>query len=301
VRQFPGYFSVFSIALATVHSIRSGNGQPHVRRRGNSLRFLIAFLATTLGAIAAARLVEVNVVVDMTPEGRKRTPPDPDHPSYYVPIVGKFREEGAVFAGGKAPSQNDLLHLAAIELAKQSYFVCPPGKAHTPDIILVFNWGCMNPDRVTQPAPAGNPMDKDPEANGGSDDMAVVVNDRQMLDLVGGATLQNLNSDADREAVADRAQENRYFIVISAFDFPTSVHNQKKVPLWQAKLSVPSAGVSYDDIAEVMIETGSPFFGRETATPKRVTIPVVPEGHVLLGTPQTKDYQDVPPAPAGTK
>ena len=268
------------------------------------MRFLIAFLATALGAYAAARQVEVNVVVDMTPEGRMRTPPDAEHPSYYVPIVGKFREEGAVYAGGKAPSQNDLLHLAAVELANQNYFVCPPDKSHTPDVILVFNWGCLNPDRVTQPAPPNeiNPyQDKDPEANGDADDMAVVVNDRQMLDLVGGATLQNLNSDSDREAVADRAQENRYFIVISAFEFPTSTHDQKKVPLWQAKLSVPSAGVTYDDIAEVMIKTGSPFFGRETPTPKRVTIPVIPEGRVLLGSPQTKDYQNGPLAPAGTK
>lgn len=267
------------------------------------MKLLIAFLLTALCAVAEVRQIEVNVVVDMTPEGKKRVPPSPDHPSYYVPVIGGYRQEGTVYAGEKKPSQNAVLHLAAVELAKQSYFVCKPSKALSPDIILVFNWGNLNPERGTLPAPILSHTEKDPGANGDSDDISIQFNDRQMLDLVGGSAIGNVNNDSDREQIAVRAGEDRYFITITAYDYATSIHTQKKVALWQAKMSVPSQGMAYDDVAKALVEAGGPFFGRETTIPRQFSIPVVPEGHVLVGTPQVKDGPDSPaaPAPAGAK
>jgi hypothetical protein len=265
------------------------------------MKLLVVFLVTGLSAFASVRQIEVNVVVDMTPEGRKREPPSPDHPTYYLPIVGGYRQEGTSFAGEKRPTQNALLHLAAVELANQSYFVCQPTKAHPPDIILVFNWGYMNPERATLPAPVLSHTEKDPGANGDSDDISVQFNDRQMLDLVGGAAIGNVKNDSDREQVAVRAEENRYFIAITAYDYAASIHSQKKVPLWQEKVSVPSQGVGYDDVAGALVAAAGPFFGRETVTPKQFSVPAVPEGRVLLGTPRITDDKDATPAPTGAK
>jgi hypothetical protein len=248
--------------------------------------------AIILGALAAtaergaARQTEVNIIVDMTPEGRKVEPPSQAKPARYLPLVLGYKEIGAPIAGSKPPLQNEVLHLAALELARQGYLVISK-TAPAPSLILLFQWGSMNPQIETF-------FDENPGQR-------MFANEPQMLALVGGNTLQHMDLDFEKEQIRQGAEESRYFVALTAFDFKAYARNHKKVMLWQAKMSLPSVSVSIDEAMPALVRAGGPLFGRETVRPKRVVLPVTDEGRVDIGALTVKDYQDAPsppPAPA---
>jgi hypothetical protein len=255
--------------------------------------------ALFLGALAApaghgsTNQARVDVVVDMTPEGRKVQVPSPAKPAYYLPLVRGYREMGKAVAGTRPPPAVGVVHQIAVELAKQGYLVVSKEES-TPSLILLIQWGTLNPE-IGNFDPGNNPSTK------------VFFNERQMLALVGGNTLQHMDLDFDRETVMQGAEEDRYFVALSAFDFKTYVNKHKKVLLWEAKMSLPSTGVTIDGALPALILAGGPLFGRETARPKMLILPITPEGRVDIGTLTVKGYQDAPypplpaAAPAGSQ
>jgi hypothetical protein len=224
----------------------------------------------------APKDVDVNVVVDLTPDGRKVPPPSKEHPAYYYPVMAGYRERGSLVAGEKSPPATPIAKLLAKALAAQGYLVMG-AKTPNPSLILVFTWGYMNP----QVDDIGD--DENPET--------IFWNQKEMLALVGGNTLKNLNLGFERDDVLQAAREDRYFVVVTAYDFEAAKEKKKK-PLWQAKMSTPSNRVSLAEVLPAMISSGGPHFGRETARPKSVTAPVARQGRVEVGTPTV-----VPPSP----
>ncbi len=239
----------------------------------SSLCVLVALLATPLaraGLFGPPSRTQVDVVVDVGEDGRKLPPPTTEHPAYYYPLMGGYKAMGATVAGEKPPAAAPIAHLLAKVLAGQHYFVVG-SKTPPPTLLLVFNWGYINPqmDEVGAPGEGGK----------------VFYNQSQMLALVAGHTLNALDFTFDREDVMQAAEDNRYFVIVSAYDFAAAQQKKKKL-LWRAKMSVPSNGVEMVDVLPAMIESGGPHFGRETARPAFVPAPVVPPGKVQLGTPR---------------
>jgi hypothetical protein len=243
--------------------------------------FILGALAATAGR-GAARQTEVSIVVDMTAEGRKVAPPSPAKPARYLPLVLGYREIGAPIAGSRPPLQNEVLHLAAVELANQGYLVMSK-TGPAPSLILLFQWGSMNPQIETF-------FDENPGQR-------MFANEGQMLALVGGNTLQHMDLDFQKEEIRQGAEQSRYFVALTAFDYRAYARNHKKVMLWQAKMSLPSVGVSIDEAMPALVKAGGPLFGRETLQPKRLILPVKDDGRVDIGALTVKDYQDAPPPP----
>jgi hypothetical protein len=231
--------------------------------------FLSALCAGRCLVFAANPQVEVNVVVDMTEAGRKVAPPSKEKPAYYFPVVGGYREEGALVAGEKAPPRNDVIHVLARALASQGYLVIG-AKTPPPSLVLVLHWGYMNPQLE----------------DFGSNDPAqrVFFNENEMLALVGGHTLGGLGLDFERESVMQAAEDDRYFVVVAAYDW-AAAQQKKKVLLWSAKMSVPSAGTSLTEVIPALAKAGAPQFGRETTRPLQQLVPIGREGKVEVGTP----------------
>ena len=225
-------------------------------------RVHLGLAATLLLPIAARALTDVTVVVDMTPEGRKVAHPSPDHPVYYKPTMGTFHELGNVNAGEKSPSVHPLVHLVAVELAKQGYVVAID---HTPDLVVDLSWGYLNP---------------------GARAISSFLNKVQANALVLGHTIANVTdlSSYDHERFMDAAYDDRYFVVVTAFDYHVWVKQHRRLVLWKAKMSVPKAGFFFDDVAASLVKAGGPFFGRETVDHPKIT-PVIPDGQVEVGTP----------------
>jgi hypothetical protein len=122
-------------------------------------------------------------------------------------------------------------------------------------------------------------------------------NQREMLALVAGNTLKNIGIfDFKRDDVVQAARDERYFVVVSAYDFAAAKEKKKKL-LWQAKLSTPSNGVSLAEVLPSMISAGGPHFGRETKLPELVNAPLAKEGKVEIGTAIIVDETEKNAAP----
>lgn len=229
---------------------------------------------------------DVNVVVDMTDEGKKVAPPTKEKPVFYYPVLAGYREEGALVAGEKSPPPNPVAHLLAKALAAQHYFVVGP-KTPAPTLLLVFHWGYMNPQIDENPDP-DNPQ-------------KTFWNEREMLALVAGNTVKNVGSfGRERDDILQAARDDRYFVIVSAYDFAAATQ-KKKTLLWRAKMSTPSNRVSLAEVIPSMITAGGPRFGRETKLPESVTAAIAKEGKVEIGTPTVVKDPASPPAPPAKK
>jgi hypothetical protein len=154
-----------------------------------------------------------------------------------------------------------------------------------PTLVLVIHWGYLNPE-IEDLSGTGDPT------------QTVNFNQNQVLALVAGNTLNNLDLDFEREEVMQGAERDRYFVIVSAYDFASYLRSKAKVLLWQAKMSVPSDGVNFEQVLGPLIQVGGPMFGRETTRPKMIMAPITPEGKVEIGPITVKDYQDAPTPPA---
>ncbi|AOS44877.1 hypothetical protein Verru16b_01946 [Lacunisphaera limnophila] len=59
-------------------------------------------------------------------------------------------------------------------------------------------------------------------------------------------------------------EEPRYYIVISAYDFPALEKKGERKMLWQTRVSVRSAGNSFDQSFGSMLKSASLYFGRDS-------------------------------------
>jgi hypothetical protein len=59
-------------------------------------------------------------------------------------------------------------------------------------------------------------------------------------------------------------EEPRYYIVISAYDFPELEREGRKKLLWQVRVSVRSPGNAFDDSMVAMMKSASKYFGRDS-------------------------------------
>lgn len=241
--------------------------------RLTALPFLLWPLAAATSAHAAA---DITVVVDMTPEGHKVAHPTAAQPAYYLPTIRGYQEFGDVSADFKPPSAHDIVKIIAPELAKQGYRAVDAAHPQA-SLILDIGWGYIT-------------MADDGNAR----------NETQRISLAAGRTYLDIvmpeayGHDGFMEAIRD----NRYFIVVTAYDFSAWEKEHKHVLLWKAKMSVPMDGTTLNDAVVPLVMAGGPQFGRETVR-HPILRPGVPDGYVKLGTPtEVKEGAPVPPPPA---
>jgi membrane-bound lytic murein transglycosylase len=75
-------------------------------------------------------------------------------------------------------------------------------------------------------------------------------------------------------------EEDRYFVVLTAFDYQKLVKDKKSKFLWEVRFSIREHGTQFDKRLPAMIALASDFFGRNSKGLKHV---VVPEGKVEIG------------------
>src|SRR5580658_411183 len=96
---------------------------------------------------------KVDVITDFTAAGKNAVHPSADHPLYYIPQVVGFEELGRHVAGETQPSPQDMLGNLVKALSSYGYLepmVISGGHAPVsfqpePSLILLFNWGYLNP------------------------------------------------------------------------------------------------------------------------------------------------------------
>jgi len=69
--------------------------------------------------------------------------------------------------------------------------------------------------------------------------------------------------DHFNDLIAD-VEEVRYYIVISAYDFPELLKQEKKKLLWQTRVSVRAPGNRFDDSFAAMLKGAAKYFGQDS-------------------------------------
>jgi hypothetical protein len=216
------------------------------------LTLLLGLAAAATGVSAAERLCEVNVNVALTEEGREVSPPSPEHPAYYFPVLANYREDDGVETGEKAPAREVLTRPLVGALMREGYHVAS-AKTPPPTLLLVFYWGAVSAEIEEM---SDDPDEPDP----------VPLNEKEMLTLVGANATHHLQLSIGRQRVLNAAAEDRYFVIVTAYDY-AEARRKKKTLLWQARMSTPAAGVTMPDVVKALVDNGAPRFGRETKQP----------------------------------
>ncbi len=207
--------------------------------------------------------------VDMTPAGRKLTPPTPDHPTYYIPLFEGYKELGgmSVEYERKPPDEETARQLVTM-LAKQGYRLA--SKQFRPTMVLVFRWGSVVPVEVDSAARGPRQPPLPGHVTNASEIRAYVVGERA--------------GDMDRHAAhyAEMSSlEARHYLLISAFEFRTA-GQEGEVLLWRAHVTTELWGNYLSEVLPLMIAHAAPILGRDVP-PGGAWTPANP--HVIIGSP----------------
>jgi hypothetical protein len=255
--------------------------------------------------------IGVDVVVNMTNEGRNVPPPTPDHPAYYYPVTRGYTEGGAILTSETAPPPTaDVQHMIAKALASQGYLLAT---RHPPSLVLILWWGYKSPELMAPPgeslpeegptlnlgAISGGPTARIANSPGASIPgfnflgipPNLSANHSEMEELVFGSEyepepMQNLPS-IRLEALINASRVSRYFLIVSALDFKAATE-KRAVLLWTARVSTSQWGHSLDQVLPTLVATGAPMFGRDSYGPHLAAAPIIPMGQVVVGTPVIK-------------
>ena len=215
---------------------------------------LLALLIGPHLASGASREIVVYSFITLT--GRELVPSSAERPTRCLLGSGGYHEWGGIRAGEKAATLEQIDPLVRAALRVNGFEGLRAGE--TAEVVVVFQWGCLRPDRSGV-------------SNRGHEE---VVNQLDLLDLVGGRVLADGKNRALRPALIDAAAEERYFLIVSAFE-PATYARKTRVLLWRTQCSVPAPGISQAQAFPILAGAGAGYFGRETPVPEFIALDVV--------------------------
>jgi hypothetical protein len=84
-------------------------------------------------------------------------------------------------------------------------------------------------------------------------------------DLADANDIRRFAGGGDRyNDLITEVEEGRYYIVVSAYDFPELLKTNNKKLLWQTRVSVRSPGNAFDDSLAAMLRSASLYFGQNS-------------------------------------
>jgi hypothetical protein len=84
---------------------------------------------------------------------------------------------------------------------------------------------------------------------------------------------------SDSRDVLNDVADNRYYVVLQAYDFPTALKEKKLRPLWTVRMSMTNSGHDFASALDAMLKNGARFFGQDQGLNRWV----IPEGHIKYG------------------
>jgi hypothetical protein len=221
----------------------------------NLLRPAPAAFLVLMPFIMQAAMREVIVYSWLSDAGRAVALPTPERPARCALGSGGYHEWGGVRAGEKPMQRAALEPLVRAALRVNAYEGLR--SSDRPELVIEFYWGCMRPDRSGL-------------SRGRHD---VIVNLAEMLDLVGGRVLETNNDSVLRGALLQAALEERYFLILSAFE-ASAYARDRKILLWRTQVSLPIGNLTQDKAFPILAGCGAIVFGRATPEPLFVSVDV---------------------------
>lgn len=229
---------------------------------------------------------------------RERTKDGAFKPEYYALSNGGRIEGTASDVTVDRVTYPEVAQIAMRLLAQQNYHYAP--SKEQAKLLIVLHWGntiapnttnySQSVNAVGAVLAANDPqgmgsLDSGMEGVGGADgaaesEMIRLMMENRARDRINEANARvlgyiddiNDSNDIRRWAgggdryvdlVAD-VEETRYYIAISAYDFPELLQHGKKKLLWQTRVSVRSPGNRFDDSFVPMLKSASRYFGQDS-------------------------------------
>jgi hypothetical protein len=112
--------------------------------------------------------------------------------------------------------------------------------------------------------------------------------DRRTAALLGydswwAATIQDVGGTGlgyKKQDMMNELEEDRYFVVVTALDYPLLVKEKKSKMLWETRFSIREHGNAFDSRIAGMAELASNYFGRDS---KGLHHDDLPQGNVEIG------------------
>jgi hypothetical protein len=178
-------------------------------------------------------------------------------------LSGGYQELGRVFATPpSAPPTAERVREVLAEGLRGSEFR-PTYDAPAIEQMLIYQWGYMDPRTDGLARAANSERER-----------------RTMLTLLGASTA--LKSEVERTALAEALADDRYFLVVSAYDHQAYLASREQRLLWRCHLSVPAHSLSHEQALPLLVGAGVALFARETTEPRRIRIPLSANGVLRL-------------------
>ena len=105
-------------------------------------------------------------------------------------------------------------------------------------------------------------------------------------ELAETANLENTALKGAREGLMSDLEDNRYFVILMAYDFQTAWKMKKHKLLWETRISLRQRGNDFGKRLPEMVLNAEKYFGEDTDGLVRNRIP---EGRVDIGEPKVID------------
>ncbi len=261
----------------------------------------LRLFAVLLAAVVAARANDYVVVSSTAARDYSRTT-SADHkiaPQSYTFTAGNHMSGATRDTSEETMPFQTLVNLLAPALAKQQYY--PATVPDDAELLIAVHWGTTHtyedPNRhATQERFNAAMGAGDVEAvnnallEQGSENMTTLQYQDRNAAILGYA--RTLNAEATKANVTveeismrNELQEDRYFVVLVAYDYQFLKQHKKKKVRWVTHISVRSPGNNFNVAMPLMARAGSEFFGKNVDQLARLET-VTREGRVTVGEPR---------------
>lgn len=256
--------------------------------------------------------VEMTVITEMTAAGKKLPEVTPQSPAYFLAQSAGFHSLGEP-SNAKAPVPAELEGMLQKALAGNGYLPASL-PAHPPTLLVVYSWGAhyaLHPeddDSISGDMVMRNILDRAGLVGGPpfAQRLQKLFEEKASLDdAVSGSPAGPLGSPELAEAqkmfldpierfasespknrfIIEQAFDDVYFVVASAYDYAAAGQNERRL-LWRTRMTVDAKGVAMVDTLPTLIDTASPYFGRDMPETETLIKRALKEGKVDVGTPR---------------
>jgi hypothetical protein len=225
------------------------------------------------GSSSDGRKFYMLVVAEQPDTAAKPVLPTPAQPVYYVAYDTGYIEAGDAIGGEHPPGPAVVAQALHQTLAAQGF---RPGTVQSPpSVALFYSWGLLNVDshEIRSSDRLGLNL-KARIALVASSEYARLM-EQDILDRRQPVWVRTPILNYRERDLMDFARDERYFVVVSAYDFAALSRGETKL-LWRTKMSTRSVGVTMDEAMPALLGAGGPYVGRNLRETANLHAPLVP-------------------------
>jgi hypothetical protein len=223
--------------------------------------------------------------------------------SYGFAVGGQLSQSPLMTNGGSFPPTSDAsvddISFASIAriiegpLAAQKYM--PTGEPRNADLIILVFWGRTTGTNAFTGSEISNPSGADRDKTDAQNAKLLGFDTERVFDQ-GFDDPSNMMSNIRKQIYSgtiDAIEDDRYFVILRAFDFQAAWKQRKASLLWETRFSLSERKHDFGKDLPRMAQIASQYFGQDSHGLVRKA---VSEGHVDVG--DVKSLGPVPEAPS---